>query len=298
MRRAPALLPLIVAASCAEPAPGQRSATLAGHVAEVAGQPVDARQIVEVARARRVSARQALELIAGEARLAKAADERGLSDRPEVRVARRAALAAALLRSLKRDADATPPTPAELADVRRAHWLELDRPEALSVVHAVALAAPGDPKRPAAQALAERLRVAAAGAVGAEDFKARVDAVKGAVDVTVEPIGPFVRDGRMATPAGGGLDLGFVEGAFALAKPLDVSPPVSSAFGVHVIMLLERLPAITLTDEALAPLATTEVHALRAHHALVELQGRAPVEPEISRNAEELFRLLGSRPAP
>ncbi len=300
MRAAHVLFPLLVASSCAAPAPGStaRVGALGGDVAEVAGHAIDARQLAEVARARHVLPSQALELVAAEARLARAAYERGLSERADVRVARRAALANALLQSIKRDAYAAPPTPTELAEVRRAHWTELDRPEALMVVHAVALAAPTDPARAEAKALAERVYVAVKGAASAEEFKARAEAVRGAVTLTVEPIGPFVRDGRVATASGDTLDLAFVGGAFALARPLDVSPPVASSFGYHVIMLLERLPPITLTDEALTPLVATEVHAVRAHRALTALRQRSSTKPEIGRNVEELFQLIAAAPTP
>lgn len=307
MRRAlPILLAVIAGASslgatsCAPSPPERRqqAGTLQGHVAEVAGHSVDARQVAEVARARRVTPQQALDLIAAEARLARAAEEQGLSARPEVLVARRAALAAALLQVMKRDAESSPPTTTELAEVRRVHWLELDRPEAIGVIHAVALAAPEDAKRADAKALAERLHAAVKGASSAEEFKARAEAVTGAVQVTVESIGPFVRDGRMANPSGDTLDPAFVQGAFALSQPFDLSPPVPSAFGVHVIMLLERLPAITLTDEALSPLVAAEIHAIRARRALTDLQKQSATKPEISRNVEDLFQLIASQPAP
>lgn len=298
MRRVLALLSLPLAScSTPAPAPSTRVTPMSG-VAAVAGQEIDARQIEEVARARQVAPADAVGLIASEARLAHAADERGLGARPDVLVARRAALANALLQSIKRDADARPPTHEELDDVRRDHWAELDRPEALQVIHAVARAAPESPERAVAKALAARVREAVEGATSADDFKARASAVTGGVALTVEPIGPFVRDGRVADSSGATLDRAFVDGAFALARPLDLSQPVASAFGVHVIMLVERLPPVTVTDEALSPLAGAEVRAKRAHRALEALRERRRTTTETARNAEELFQLIAAAPTP
>lgn len=302
MRRALALLCLPALASCAQQggeAPRTRSVTLPGHIAEVAGQPIGPIEVAEVARAQRVTPARALELVTSEIRIAKAAEEIGFADRPETRVERRAALAAALLQSAKREAESTPPTAEELAQVRKDHWLELDRPEALQVVHVVAQAKPDDAKRGAAKVLGDKLLAALRGATDPDDFKARAQTIDGGgVTITVEAVGPFVRDGRVATEQGGSLDAAFVVGAFALAKPLDISPVVPSSFGFHVIMLLERLPPASLRDEELLPLVSPEVHAQRASRTIAALRKREPIPVEIARNVEDLFQFIGTTPQP
>lgn len=301
MRRALVLLSSLAVASCAPAgdAPTQRASSLDGQVAEIAGQSVSPAEVAAVARAQKVSPARALEIIVAEARLARAADERGLGDRPEAKVERRAALAAAVLRGIKRESESSPPTAEELAEIRRAHWTELDRPEALQVVHVVAQAAPDHPRRADAKAIGEKLLAAVRGATSPDDFRTRASAVPGfGVEITVEAIGPFVKDGRIVSDSDATLDLAFVQASFALEKPQDTSPLVASSFGFHVIMLVERLPPITIPDEQLLPLVTAEVQATRARRAMAAQKQQASEKVEMARNIEDLFQYIVSSPQP
>jgi hypothetical protein len=145
---------------------------------------------------------------------------------------------------IARDARAPgPPNDDELTQLTRMHWLDVDLPEQARVVHAV-VRTPKDPSQnAAARALAAQIASAVAGAKDTDDFKARAAAVpKGPFDVVIEELPPFVADGRFAEARPSMIDPRFAKGAFSLKSPGDTSGVVESAFGWHVIRMIERLP--------------------------------------------------------
>jgi hypothetical protein len=292
----PAALLLLSGCGGEPPAPPALATEIPpGAVAICAGKPIAPALVAAVAARRNLPPRGALELLADDARFATAAEQRGLDRSAAARSSRNASLARALLHEIRNDS-AGEPTPAELARVRAEHWLLFDRPETVRVIHAVALA-PGDDAaaRARARTVAEAIAAAVRGATSDAEFKARAQAVAHeGTEVRIEQLDPVARDGRIASEEGGTFDPTFTQAAFRLERPAEQSPLVSTSFGVHVIQLVERLPAQRISDAELARTAREEILARRANAALKklleDLRRRDPVA--IERSAEETLSVL------
>lgn len=285
-------LPLLLAlggCSPSAPPPAPADAVPAGAVAVCAGRPVLAEQVAAVASARRVSPRQALDMLAFDARAAEAAERQGLARLPGVGQVARAEQARALLLRL-RQRTAGPPSPQEIAELRRERWLEFDRPEGARVIHAVAMGKEND----AARKLASAIHAAVAGAHDPETFERQANSVeRGSIEVRVERLPPVARDGHLLE-GGGSLDGLFVAAAHDLKKTGDLSPVVATPFGYHVLFLIERLPESRLADAEIAAVAADEISARRAHAELrgllSGLRGQHPVL--VSRSSDDLLSTL------
>ncbi len=241
---------LLVLCACGQaPPPPAASSSLNGAAARVGGVTIQPSLVADVAQARGVSARVALDGLVADALAAQGAQLRGLDRDPAVSWPRVAAIARRVPSHLAEEASALgPPTDDELALV--------------SVVHAVVLRAPnlreGD-----ALAIASGIRRAVVEARNADDFEVRAKAVNHPhAQVRVERIGPFAADGR--SPDGQEFESGFVAAAFALRAPLDTSPIVATSFGWHVLQLVARAPA----DGALAN------RRIELASAVVQMRGR------------------------
>jgi parvulin-like peptidyl-prolyl isomerase len=192
----------------------------------------------------------------------------------------RAAMARGLLEQLVRDAaQAGAPTQAELSEVMRERWVDVDRPAAVRTTHAVVLN--DKPERDAAARLqAEKLAQVVSGATTdeelirlAKDFKP-----EDGFEVRAEQL-PFVTsDGRIFQradagfkPRSGSFDTDFARGANALQRPGDLSGPVKSGFGYHIIRLDERAPSAIVPAAELVERLAPEVRARRAGRARREL---------------------------
>ncbi len=281
LARLPCLLALAVAA-CAgkgEPAPPRalvRGSLAVGDVAVVGSDHVEASLVSAVAAARHVAPRDALDRVVADALAAEGARARGF-DRLGPVVAAVRVVRARFVADAVRDASRSsgPPTDAEIDELTRLHWFELDSPEQLRVVHAVAMcpahAAPDADAR--ALAVAEEIARRVATAPSVDDFERAARSVRhDGVDVRIERLAPFVPDGRVADASGATMDLDFTRAAFELAsaEPPPPTPrgPVRSAFGWHVIRVVERVPARRLSLDDRRALLGDEALTRRTRAAL------------------------------
>lgn len=254
-------LALLALAACGDtPAPARLGGDV---VARVGGAiSIPASVVGRTAAESGVSRDEALEQLVADAVGAREALERGVDDRPEVRVRARAALARSFVERMQADsAAAGPPTDAEVATLTEEAWVELDHPELRVAVHAVVLAAAGQSSTEARH-LADRILAAVGPATSADEFLSLADGPKApGLEVRVEALPAVAADGRMR---GGRLDERFVKALFALRKPGDQSGVTESPFGYHVIRLVERIPAYTMPLAERLPLFTPEVLSRRS----------------------------------
>ena len=115
-------------------------------------------------------------------------------------------------------------------------------------------------------------------------------------EVVVEALPPVTADGRIAQPAGGLFDAAFAHGASELARRGELSEPVSSAFGVHVILLLERIPGHLVPEEERRALVHDEVIAARAQTAERKLLEALRPAVSIDRSADGLLAKIAVEP--
>ncbi|HTN85579.1 MAG TPA: peptidylprolyl isomerase [Sorangium sp.] len=281
--------------------------------------PVDA--VARIAAAQRVSPAQAADAAIRDALFAAEARGRGLEQDPEVQREIRAVLARRLLHRLKEEAEgAGPVTDDELRIATERHWLELDRPEGYRTVHAVVRlsADAGDATRAKARALAEAIRAAVVSArevaLRSEPPRAAgtgqtpsdpaadafISAAKGVaadgLEVVAQPLPPVTAAGRTLTQELQQFDVDFSRAAASLGARGDLSAPVSSSFGVHVIMLLERIPAQVVPVEERRVLVRDEVVTERARSAQAKLLEVLRREPRVVSGVDALLELVRIEP--
>ncbi len=266
-------------------AAGAAHATLeAGQVARVGEVMLPASLVGAAAARRSLAPAGALEALIGDALLAQGAKVQHLESRLDIAGALVAARAQQTVTAMhQRKVDVGPPTDAEVAELTALHWREVDLPEQVHVIHAVALRPEHpDPASVAkAKAVAAALEQAVTGATSKEDFEARAKAVPHeGVDVRVEELPNFVEDGRIAT-GDGAMDDSFSRGAFAVHAGA-TSPVIESSFGWHVVRMIERLPAVHASLEERRRAFTAETAAVRGRKGmddlLADLHARAHVE--------------------
>jgi hypothetical protein len=291
---------LVVLATLAASCESQRSPAQAAHaslggdtIARVGDVSIPVSLVAAVAAAQKVPASGALGLLIDDALAAAGARAAGLNQSAEFQLAETAARARLVVLHVREEArSAGPPTDAEVNLLSERHWLELDLPEQMRVIHAVVM----KPKKPELQAdaaaLAAALAATEAAATSADDFEVRANALSHGADleIKVERLDPFVADGRIASPEGGGLDPDFVRGALPLA-PGTTSGVVRSAFGWHVIRMIERMPEHRVPFEQRRRLFEEEVQTVRARRALDKLDGELAHKygVTVSNGVEELM---------
>lgn len=295
MRRRRAVLVLVsafAAWSCEESGPkpqGQQAdhVALGGDaVARVGGELISRRLVAEVARAQHVSPKEAVRRLVDDAVAASSAKERGLDAMAPARWRLVAARARTTSERMLAEARAAgPPTDAEVNELSEAHWVQVDRPPTIKVVHALVKKPKDGVIDERARKTAEELRARLVDAKDETDFSERAKAFgderKGAgVDVVVEALPPFDAQGRELE--GGRLVESFAKAAFGISEVGGTSGLVETDFGVHVIRLLERLPEERMPFETRRVAFAEEAVMRRARKAyearLAALKGEMRVE--------------------
>jgi peptidyl-prolyl cis-trans isomerase C len=290
--------------SSREPPPPPVVATLpSGVVASVGSLPIASDRVAAVSKAQQISPADALKGEIRDAIFASAALQRGYDDALGVRAALRGQLARARLEQLPKEADQSEPSDAEVAGATARHFLELDRPEAFRVIHAlVKVDAKADTgKKLQARALAERLAERVAAAADADDFRQRAESIsdRAGLEVVVETLKPVAADGRVFDPEGPPAELGHYELPFAraasrLTQAGQKSGIVSTVYGLHVLMLIERTPAKVVPLEDRRRILREEILTDRAKQLKSEvLQSlRSSARPVVERSTEELLSTI------
>jgi hypothetical protein len=303
-RRSPVAIAVIVASlpSCsgdrADVSNAERTALGGDVVARVGTELITRRLVAEVARAQHISAPDAARRLLDDAIAAEAARGRGLDRDPSARwhfVTARARLLSERLLDQARAAG--PPTDEEIRILSEMHWVQVDRPPTVRVVHAL-VKMPLPARMTEARALASKLHARLFEASGEADFQARAKEVaaeaKGTgLEVITESLGVFAPDGRMVEGAGA-LVKPFAVAAHTLGAPGETTGPIDTEFGIHVIRLLERFPEQRMPLEtrrvAFAEEAVTR-RARASYEALVETaRKRTPIE--VLSSAESTMREL------
>lgn len=238
---------------------------------------ISASLVGRVAVAERLTSAQAVRFLVEDALAASGAHAVGLDQTDEIARATTAARARLVALRLREQAGAAgPPTDAEVDELTRLHWLQVDLPEQRRVIHAVVLkpkeSVSGGDQR--AMVLANELAAREAQATSPEDFESRAKALAHAADleIKVEKLEPFVADGRAASPGGPTMDPVFAKGAFQLSAVGATSGVVASPFGWHVIRIVEILPEHRVPFEDRRRWFKDEAEAMRARRALDRLQ--------------------------
>jgi peptidyl-prolyl cis-trans isomerase C len=325
-RRAPLFLSIVAAlpgcggGGAATSGPPPERGTLAeGLVARAGREEVTADSVARIARAQVIGPELARERAIRDALFAAEARARGLDASPDVERSVDALLARRLLQQMLVAADAQGPVTDEelrLATARR--WLELDRPEGFRTVHAVVRVAAGADAttRARAEQVARAIRadVLSATAVArehpapvparpadvekdpaVEEFRRAAGAgAREGLEVLVETLPPVAADGRMLTLDGGNLDEGFARAAASLAGRGDLSEVVSTSYGAHVILLLERTPSSIVPAEERRSRVREEVLWSRASAARAALLEGLRRDVVVERSADALLVLVPS----
>jgi hypothetical protein len=188
----------------------------------------------------------------------------------------RSVLARVLLESLLEGAKhAGEPNQRELEAITKERWFEVNRPEAAQTTHFVVLRE-GNTKG-GADSLARALADAVRGAKTPAEFTAVVERYpKNGRQVVVESLPPVTRDGRSlrldssghVIGAGLPLDEQFARAANLLQTPGEQSGLVRTAFGVHVIFLERKIPAVEENSQTLKDRFAPEIVSRRARAAM------------------------------
>jgi hypothetical protein len=171
-----------------------------GVIARVGPFDILAERIALIVQAQRVSSKEARDLETRDALFASGALARMLPETPDVAAAVRGRLARAVLSKIAQDTAVQDPTDDEVAAATKRHFVELDRPEAFRVIHALAhIGSDADAaKKALARNLAERIKRAVASVKNPAEFRSRADAVdRVGLDVIIEELKPVAADGRV-----------------------------------------------------------------------------------------------------
>ena len=288
-------------------------------VARVGDAVISKETVLAIAKAQNISPREAVDLAVRDALFAQEALARRL-DVPHQRdldATLAKGLAASILQQVKAEGPVRDDEVNELVATTRTlsgvnYSYIVARPEAWATVHAVvkiAKDADDDTVKRAkkvADAIHDATLPVAARTKGTtppagpdhegQQFMDVAKAVdKQGFDLAVEFLPPVAADSTSVLPSGGGqFDPRFVAAAVLLHARGDLSEPVRSDFGWHVIMLLDRIPARELSMPELKTLFEDHVYDARARKVteplLAELRKATPAD--IARNSDALLALL------
>lgn len=285
-----ATLALITLGACSSSPPSPEAPPLGGEiVATVDALPITRAMVADVALAQSVPPRVALTHLVEDALLAREAVDQRLDTRLEVAWALRATLGRASARNIHRRAAALgPPTDEEVNELSATRGTEFERPESVHVVHAIVMrpkdAARATEAREIALALATVLPTADSVDVFRTIATSRASA---GIEVRVEDLPPFAIDGRILGGAGA-MDETFARAAFALRTPGAMSDVVETSFGYHVIRLVERRPAESLSLAEKRARLADDIFARRARREVLAqvAERRAVTKVEVLSSAE------------
>jgi peptidyl-prolyl cis-trans isomerase C len=247
-----------------------------GVAAKVGDELISVSAVARVAKVQGISPAEARERLVRDALLS-AHGRALLGETGGVTQIERAALARAMIERLEQQVRARgEPTDAEIQRITELRWIEVDRPPAARTTHAVVMVEATTDRR-AARELATKIAAAVRGAHDAKEFRARAEKVpRGALKVSVEALPPVTADGRViAKPQSGPaqrFDPKFAEAANAIAEVGQQSPVVESSFGLHVILLEEKLAGRSLPLEQRRKVLRDEALAARARVAKDQLE--------------------------
>ncbi|MEO7113049.1 MAG: peptidyl-prolyl cis-trans isomerase [Polyangiaceae bacterium] len=293
-----------LACACRSPAPTTHKNIGGDVVASAGSATISAALLTSVARAQQRTADSTLQLLLDDALLSEGARSSKIDQATPVARDLTALRAQLVADRLRNDARAAGPcSDAEIDALSKLHLKDVELPERVQVIHAIAIR----PKKEApnqaelvqhAHEVADAIEAAVQGASSAEDFEARAKTVAhGDVDVRVESLPAFADDGTVPE-TGGGMDATFAHAAFALAKPGDISSVTETSFGWHVIRLNQRLPAKNIPHEERRTLFAEECVATRARTAFqaVLAARHAAVPIEIAQDAYVAMTSVPRRP--
>lgn len=288
-------------------APHQQESLASGVAARVGDDAIELQTVQAIASAQSVELQQARDKAVFDALMAKGARARGFEQSLSVQVAMRGELARALLAQIKQQAQSQPISDQEVAKFTALHWMQLDRPAARRTVHAVVRVEEQAPpaQRAQARAVAEQIAKAVRGVVDEDAFIEKAKAVSSnGLEVVAEKLPPISADGRVVDlqnppPPGqdpGQFDRTFARAVFEISKEHELTGPVATPFGMHVIMLTAMQPEHRVPLEERRQMLRDEILAARAREQLealtAQLRQRHPVEVE--RNAGAIMALLPS----
>ncbi|MGZ3449358.1 MAG: peptidylprolyl isomerase [Polyangiales bacterium] len=272
-------------------APGAVSAALGGLVvAKVGDVAIDRGLVLSIARARGISAKDALNAAIEEAVLAEAALRAKALDDASLRRQLEAPLVRALAAKIRARALGEGPfTDAELAAVAGNHP-ELSRPESRVALHALV-----KKEVPGAEALAKELRTRVTSANGddaATSETAFRDAAKGLAmpagqELVIEKLPPIDAGGRVIGSKSA-VEQAFAKATFAVPKALGTSEIVETSYGYHVIRVLELYPAYEASREEKLTRLEPELVAARVKKLWDPLLDRLRAEAKPQTVATEL----------
>lgn len=277
--------------------PPEEAAALGGELAaRVGDEAIPLSLVQKVAAQQRIEPREALRRLVDDAVAAQAARGRGydrtLPARWRLMAVRARFTADRALAEAKTGGD---PTDAEIARLSELYWREVDRPEAVRVVHAVVRRPKDASKLEEARALAAQIREAVADVEGSDAFLKSASAVPHPKDLEVvaQPLPPFTDDG-WGTEGDGRMDPAFAKASHAIGAVGATSDLVETSFGWHVIRLLERIPEARMPLESRRVAFVDEAYRLRASNFVQDRLAaqRAAVRVEVSAAAEPLMRAL------
>ena len=237
-------------------------------VAMVGGISVQPDTVRRIAKAQGISPRAALELAVSDTLLASEFERRG--DGASISVVRRATQSRMLLEELQRASlGRGEPTAEELAEATARHWWDYDRPVMVRTAHAVVQEGTPEQRR----ALALKIFAALQGVKDPAQFIAQANTVPaGDLTVTVQSLPPVGLDGRTYDPSApprpgappGQFDTDYAAAAHAIENVGDLSPIVETIFGLHVIVLTERIEARATSVEKRRKDFRSEILRLRS----------------------------------